>query len=235
MNRVDKRNGFTLIELMLAMSFVSMLLIAIALTVIQIGNIYNQGLTLKEVNQAGRSITSELQRSIAVSSPFNINSGIGSRYIVQDWGGRLCIGQYSYIWNYGSSIKTNDDARLNIYSNSSDKIRFVKAVDPNASYCTESSKKIDHTTATELLSVSEHDLAIHSFTVSTSSSASDSKTGQQLYDIEFFIGTNDQNALTTNSDTGAVMCKPPNQPGADPAYCSVNQFNIVARAGNSFQ
>jgi hypothetical protein len=220
---------------MLAMSFVSMLLIAIAMTVIQIGNIYNQGLTLKDVNQAGRSITSELQRSIAVSAPFNIKSGIGSRYIVQDWGGRLCVGQYSYIWNYGSAIKTNDSARLNTYSNSNDQIHFVKAADPNSSYCTESSKKINSTTATELLNVGEHDLAIHSFTVSTNSSSSDSKTGQQLYSIDFFIGTNDQNALTTNPDTNNVMCKPPNQPGADPSYCSINQFDIVVRAGNSFQ
>ncbi len=235
MNRVDKSRGFTLIELMLAMSFVSMLLVAIALTVIQIGNIYNQGLTLKDVNQAGRSLTSELQRSIAQIAPFNINPGIGSRYIVQDWGGRLCIGQYSYIWNYGDALKNNDSARLNIYSNSNNQIRFVKAVDPNASYCIESSKKIDSTTATELLNVGEHDLAIHNFTVSTNNSASDSKTGQQMYSIEFFIGTNDQNALTTSASTNNVMCKPPDQPGADPAYCSINQFDIVARAGNSFQ
>jgi Tfp pilus assembly protein FimT len=234
MNHVVKHNGFTLIELMLAMSFVSMLLIAIAMTVIQIGDIYNKGLTLKDVNQAGRSVASELQRSISQSAPFNINPG-GNRYIAQDWGGRLCIGQYSYIWNYGFAIQDDDNARLNIYSNSNDKISFVKVTDPSASYCINPSEEIDFNNSTELLNVGEHDLAIHDFTISTEASAGDSKTKQQLYSLEFLIGTNDKNALTTDSSTGLVICKAPNQAGADPAYCSINRFDIVALAGNTVQ
>jgi hypothetical protein len=233
MNHADKKLGFTLIELMLAMGFVSALLIAIAMTVIQIGNIYNKGLTLKEVNQAGRSLASELQKSIAQSSPFDVIQGAGSRYIAQNWGGRLCIGQYSYIWNYGSAIKTGDTARLNTYSDSRNEIRFVKVSDSNASYCTASMKKVDTASATELLNVGEHDLAVHSFVISAAPSAGDQKTGQQLYSIEFIIGTNDQLALTNIS--GAVACKAPSQPGADPSYCSVNKFDIVALAGNSVQ
>lgn len=243
MNHEVKQSGFTLIELMLAMGFVSVLLIAIAMTVIQIGNIYNHGLTLKDVNQAGRSLASELQRSIAESSPFDINSGVESRYIQQGapgnyWGGRLCVGQYSYIWNYGKALdialKTGDTSRLNVYLGSTNQIRFVKVVDPNANYCSETSKKIDPTNAIELLNVGQHNLAIHDFVISTSLSSGDSKIGQQLYSLEFTIGTNDQNALTT-SDTGTVICKAPNQSGADPAYCSINQFDIVALAGNAVQ
>ena len=79
MNRVDRQNGFTLIELMLAMAFVSALLIAVAMTVIQIASIYNRGITLKDVNQTGSSVASELQRNIAGSASFNINPGPGSR------------------------------------------------------------------------------------------------------------------------------------------------------------
>lgn len=235
MNRVDKRQGFTLIELMLAMGFVSALLIAVAMTVIQIANIYNRGITLKDINQAGRSLSSELQRSISNSSSFNINAGIGSRYIVQDWGGRLCLGQYSYIWNYGDAIQTGDVTRLNVYSNSTAQIRFVKVLDSNTSYCSDASTKIDSTNAVELLNVGEHNLAMHSFVISTSNTAGDTKTGQQLYSVEFLIGTNDQTALTFDSGTGAVICKAPSESGSDPAYCSVNQFNIVARAGNTVE
>jgi len=239
---VDKRQGFTLIELMLAMAFVSALLIAIAMTVIQIANIYNRGMTLKDVNQAGRSLASELQRSIAASAAFNINTGVGSRYIVQDWGGRLCLGQYSYIWNYGKAIDTGDTARLNTYSNSTDQIRFVKVLDPNTTYCSDSSTEIDSTSAVELLNIGQkaseqsgvHTLAIHDFTISTSATAGDAKTGQQLYSMKFLIGTNDQTSLTFDAG-GDVICKAPSESGADPAYCSVNQFNVVARAGNTVE
>ena len=99
MNRAAK--GFTIIELALAMSFVSMLLIAVAMTVIQISNIYNRGITLKSVNQVGRVVGSEFKNSIAQKSYFELD---GAHYITDTDGGRLCTGQYSYIWNYGKKI-----------------------------------------------------------------------------------------------------------------------------------
>ena len=239
MNHVDKRQGFTLIELMLSMSFLSVLLIAIAMTVIQIGSIYNRGLTLKDVNQAGGALASELQRTIANSSSFNVTGVVGSQYVVQAWGGRLCLGQYSYIWNYGKDINKGNEANLNIYSNpnSSNRIRFVKVSDSNYFYCTESTgaaKTIDMDNAVELLSAGEHNLAIHDFKINNADTASDNKTGQRLYNLEFIIGTNDTTALN-NPGTGNVSCKLPNEVGSDPTYCLINQFSIVARAGNTIQ
>lgn len=270
MNRAVKQKGFTLIELMLAMGFVAALLIAIAMTVIQISNIYNRGLTLKEVNQAGRSIASELQRSISASTPFSVDPNVGShylfekvlvntRYVGQPWGGRLCVGQYSYIWNYGKDIKANPvislSSNLNVYRDASatpKPIRLVKVVDASAKYCdsvmmtdgsASGSKYISSSDApVELLDESQHDLAIHSFEISTTvdnpatplineNTAGDAKTSQQLYSIEFVLGTNEINTLDYTA--GGVACKPPSDPDADPAYCSINQFNIVALSGNA--
>ena len=249
MNRVDKRNGFTLIELMLAMAFVAALLIAVAMTVIQIASIYNRGITLKEVNQAGLSLSSELQRSINQTSLFSIEPDHAvdpnSRYVKQDWGGRLCLGQYSYIWNYGAAIDPIAlNPNRNKYSGSSNEIRFVKVPDSNASYCKKALvgpeyKDVVFADAVELLNVGEHNLAIQNFVISTTSTAVDTKTGQQLYSMEFLIGTNDRGKLSDHSDstltgsTGATTCKLPSEFGADPSYCSVNQFNILARAGNA--
>jgi prepilin-type N-terminal cleavage/methylation domain-containing protein len=237
MNHVDKRRGFTLIELMLAMSFISLLLIAITLTILQISSIYNRGITLKEVNAAGRTLGSELQRSIAETDPFSIESGAGSRYILQgDWGGRLCLGQYSYIWNFGKALVANDSSRLNLYADAANTpVHFAKVLDPDASYCSQVAKKVDPATSVELLDVGDHDLAIHSFVISSAATANDSKTRQRLYTIDFVIGTNDQVALAYDTSSGEASCKPPSAPGADPSYCSVNKFSIVARAGNTVQ
>jgi len=233
MSRANNKAGFTLIELMLSMAFVSILLLAIAMTVMEMSSIFNKGLTLKEVNQVGRSITSEMQSTIAATLPFDIKAGPSSRYISQDWGGRLCVGQYSYIWNYGKAISAGDITRLNVYSDSSNVIRFVKVIDPNAGYCTDTTKKIVNADAVELLNASEHDLSIHSLLVSTSDSAIDHKTEQQLYNIEFTVGTNNQEALVNES--GVWRCKAPGQVGADLPYCSLSSFNIVALAGNSVE
>lgn len=226
----QKNLGFTIIELMLSMTFVSILLLAITMTVIEISNIYNRGLTLKEVNQSGRALVTDIKKTISVSQPFNIDD----KLVTQDFGGgRLCLGRYSYVWNYGSSISKNDSTRLNMYEDSSETIRFVKVFDPSGNYCIDSTKKIVFKDAVELLSVGEHNLAVHGFEVNSVNSASDEKTNQRLYSVSFVVGTNNMDALTDES--GELLCKAPNQPGADPAYCSVSRFDIVALAGNSVE
>ncbi len=225
--KVDK--GFTIIELMLAMAFLSALLLAIAMTVIQISNIYNRGLTFTNVNQAGSMLVSELQRSISGSPQFDISgSGSDARYINKTWGGRLCVGQYSYIWNNGNAIYSKNP-NLYIYSDPSktDTINFVKTIDPNASYCTEPTSKIDSSGAIELLNKGQNDLAIQSFSINSEPSAYDSTTGQRLYSISFYIGTNDQTTL----ESGSEACLSGNDVKSDPTYCAVNRFDIVARAG----
>jgi len=240
MNHVVKMvrtKGFTLIELMLAMTFISVLLVAIALTVIQISNIYNRGLTLKEVNQAGRSVSNELQRSITSTAAFTIETGIGSRYVKNDWGGRLCTGQYSYIWNYGKAVKNNSPSgsSLNVYDTVDRQplINFVKVIDSGGIYCTEPSRAVARADATELLNVGDHSLAIHKLSIISNATATDTKTRQRLYTINFAIGTNDgtndQSALNADAST----CLAPDVEGSDLAYCSVQEFTIVARAGNT--
>jgi hypothetical protein len=226
MNHYRKNHGFTLIELMLAMAFVSALLLAIAMTVIQISNIYNSGLTYKSVNQYGGSLANELQRDIGQSTPFDVTSP--SVFVHPNTGGRLCIGQYSYIWNYGKALADNDPM-LNVYSNSTTPINFVKAIDRDGSYCSNPSKKIDSSTAVELLNVGQSNLylAIHNFSITPVSH--DDATGQYLYGISFVVGTNDHTTLNSSS----TACLTSDDANSNPTYCTVNQFDIVARAGSN--
>jgi type II secretory pathway pseudopilin PulG len=233
MNRVVKKRGFTIVELMLAMGFVSALLLAIAMTIIQIGNTYTRSVTYKNVNQAGSAIASELQRSFAETTAFVINGGAYYDNQINE-GGRLCIGKYSYVWNYGKDIY-NGKPNYVQYSGALDSqknIYFVKVRDPNASYCTKISGKytdIKKSDAMELLDNGQYDLAIHSFTITSYSSANDSVIGQRLYNINFVIGTNDQLAFDTSITTPTCSLS---GPSANPFYCAVNQFNIIARSGS---
>lgn len=225
MNHASKKQGFTLVELMLAMGFVSALLLAIAMTVIQIGNIYNRGITYKTVNQAGGALASELQRDINSNSPFDLNSTDPVRKVEEGWGGRLCIGQYSYIWNYGKALK-DPSSPSNKYSGDPKKIVFIKVNDPTASYCSPGNDEVDKNNAVELLDVGNNNLAIHDFSIK--SSAYESSINQRIYNISFVIGTNDQIAL--NPD--ATACLTPDEANSDSVYCAVNRFDILARAGN---
>lgn len=242
MSHDNKQQGFTLIELLLAMAFISVLLLAIAMTVLQISTIYNRGIIVKEVNQVGRAVSTELQKAIVTVAPFSINQTPGSHYFQQGspsvYGGRLCLGQYSYIWNYGSVLQPGTSPIRNRYvaeslliTEQSSPIRFIKVYDSNGSYCTNLNKQIDPTSATEILSIGDHSLVIQKLSVSTTTTAQDAKTGQQLYTIAFSLGTNDQGALTS----GGTACKAPGVAGADLSYCVVQQFSIVVRAGNVVQ
>lgn len=234
MNHVNTK-GFTLIELMLSMTFIAILLIAIAMTTIQISNIYNKGITLREVNQAGRAISDELQRSIASSTPFDATpkkddspATATSKYVVRDGGGRLCLGSYTYAWNYGKAIAGGPGAPaiFNTFDNHSGTVRFVKVPDASGALCATPATPIPHANATDMLASGDRDLVLHSFELTQT--ASEPTTNQSIYAITMLIGTNDRQQLTSND----ASCKPPSGGVGDEDYCSVNQFSIIARAGN---
>jgi prepilin-type N-terminal cleavage/methylation domain-containing protein len=221
-----KKDGFTLIELMLSMSFISLLLLAIAMTTIQVSNIYNRGLTLREVNQAGRSISEELQRNIAAATPFEVDPAAPlTKYIVHPEGGRLCIGRYTYAWNFGSALRAGAGTPYNTYPDNTP-IRFVKVNDPGGKLCTDPTLDIQRTAATDMLTAGDRDLVMHKFTITKT--ANDPTMGASLYAISMTIGTNDEAELVT----GDTSCKPPAESAGNENYCSVNQFDIIARAGN---
>jgi hypothetical protein len=230
MNRARGQLGFTLVELMLAMGFVSTLLLAILLTTMQIGGIYNRGLTLKEVNQASRALTSEFQRSISASMPFSLDE---RHYVTQPDGGRLCLGNYSYIWNYGAAISEGDINNLNRYDDGEKRdevIHLVKIYDPSLHYCTERDSRISSTGSVELLQAGEYSLALHGFEIYSNETTYDAKANQRLYYVGIVVGTNEQEALMHNPNSDSA-CKPPIDAGG--MYCAVNKFNILVRAGNA--
>lgn len=231
----DKKHGFTLIELMLAMTFISMLLIAIALTTIQISTIYTKGITLREVDQAGRAISDELQRSIASSVPFDVTPKVDdseetetSKYVVRPGGARLCLGSYTYVWNYGKALKPGGGVAVyNKYDDGTD-VRFAKVADAGASLCDNPGQAVPKAEARDLLTSGDRDLVIHTFSIKET--AKNDEIGQALYAISMIIGTNDREQLTIT--TNDASCKPPSEGVGDEAYCSVNRFDLVARAGN---
>lgn len=241
MNRAARQSGFTLIELLLAMAFISVLLLAIALTIIQIGTIYNRGMTLKELNQVSRNISGEIQRNLSASEAFSLTGN----YVTNSAGGRICFGQYSYIWNTASAIQSGD-ANLTYNQNQTlaqalqDRtrlIRFAKVPDPGAIYCARNSggallypqiQTADINLVVEQLVTGDRTLSIHQLAMTSGANATDPTTGQQLYRLTYTLGTGNVSALNPTQ----TACRPPGDPASDFAYCTVQQFTLVVRAGN---
>lgn len=244
---MQRTKGFTLIELLLAMSFISILLLTIALTIVQIATIYNRGTIAKEVNQSSRQISNEFQLAMNASSSFSIVAS-DHHYVDSAWGGRLCVGQYSYIWNYASALNPASlNANRNIYDPSLPpntsanivksgsvtryEISLVKAPDAGGAYCTPDASgaypKINPVGAIELLRTGDHALMLHYLNISTAASATDTLSAQQLYKFTFVLGTSDTTAATGTKDT--TVCIAPGAAGADSNYCAIQKFTIVLR------
>lgn len=230
-----KSRGFTLIEISLAMAFISLLLLSIATVTIQVGRIYNRGLTLKEVNQLSRNINDDITKDISASSPFSLNITGQHLVNVTDLSGRLCLGQYSYIWNYGKNLSDNGTGVIKYTDNTP--VGLARIPDTDGSYCVTDNngvllkKIVDKSLATELIATSDHEIAIHDLNIVTSPTATDGVTGQQLYTISYSIGTNNQEVL--KKANGLTVCQQPGDPNPDLNFCVIQQFTIVARAQNA--
>lgn len=234
-----KVQGFTIIELMLAMGFVSALLLAITSTAIQIGKTYSKGLTMKSVTQSAQAVIDDVTRTIGATTDVDLSKKLILTLdpgVVDPIGGRLCTGRYSYIWNNGNVIAAGhiSTQRNKYISTTAGEIRFVKIYDNMSSYCTPNASgaypDIDSTQATELISTDL--LAVHKLTITQA--GSDDLTGQRLYYITMRIGTNEYAALDY-SGTEPPTCLPPSNFNANYSFCSVQQFNFEARAGNKFK
>jgi hypothetical protein len=106
--RNTDQKGFTVIELTLAMAFLGFILIFTTTTTVQMMRTYNKGLTIKQINQAGRTLTEDLARSLSAGKASDVNTS----YVAQ---GRLCVGNAVYMWTpvynpdntYNSNVTTN--------------------------------------------------------------------------------------------------------------------------------
>lgn len=229
MNHAHKPTlGFTLIELMLAMSFVSMLLLGVALITIQVGSTYNRGLTIKAVNQAGRDVNDSLRRDISSSKSGDIT------LVPQTAGGaanlnRLCLGMQSYVWNYGKAINEN---KAVTYLDTGKPIVLARVDDPGATLCKQASgaypSVVNSANSTELLESESLDLALHQLTFTQV--LVDDASGQAAYSVQYTLGTNDQSVLETSNR----QCRPPEGTGEQNfEFCAVNVFETIIRAGGA--
>ena len=230
------RSGFTIIELMLAMTFVSVLLLAIALTIIRAGTIYSKGMALRDINQSSRAITEDLRRTVTSAGSISLSS---TNYVVSRVGGgttgpvlsgRLCLGNYSYLWNTLDGAK----ATTNIKNNGT-AVSLVRVPDAGRFYCANvpgvglpwSIRSTDREKLVQLVKEGDHKLSLTAFSVDTGSSLYDPVTGQRLFTVNYSIGTGEPSTMTADR----TACLPPSDPASDPVYCNVQQFSSVVRAG----
>ena len=122
---IKSKKGFTILELALAMAFLSFLLLAIGTVTIQLIKVYQKGIAIKDATSASRELIDEFTHSISSSyyRPPAETDKTGFKYDVYfektlgiefdgdtkevPVNGAFCTGKYSYIWNTGYALNSD--------------------------------------------------------------------------------------------------------------------------------
>jgi prepilin-type N-terminal cleavage/methylation domain-containing protein len=253
-NKTNRR-GFTIIELMLAMAFLSVLMVTIAFLVIRISTIYQKGLTIRSINQVGRNVISELSRAVAESQRTDLKQEDNYFASVQkdnsrplslnnpQYYGAFCTGIRTYVWNTGVAI--NDGKSLTY--DGGKVFRLLRLNVQGSAMCQNFeayvTSGVDISDASlrpvEILSTSPVDAAAQASGGDTSSA---SESDLALYDFRIFTPTIDKmtgHALYSATFTLATLrgvditaqgnyCENPSETlNTDFSYCAINKFNFA--------
>ena len=244
MSKAIKR-GFTIVELTIAMAFISVLLLSIVMISIQAGKMYSRGIALRSVNQSGRSIDMVVRQDFLQTNSRQISKNSDDTLIIttnnimdgvsRPINRRFCLGSYSYIWNTPEVIDNDGGAYDESAVVLSEKpINFARVVDPNAILCEvdASGKYLNELDTfvdgvTHLLKMPDADgevvLAVHSLQFLPVAVIDDQP--EALYRITMTIGTSKMSEINTADQS----CRPPAEGESNFEFCAINQFDTIVR------
>lgn len=238
MIRTTRQKGFTIIELTLSMAFVSVLLLAIVMTAIQAGRIYNKGVVLESVNQASRDIGDSIRRDFMQSDAAHVSQTDESGAVIilpevgEPMSGRFCLGGYSYLWNYPSVLEAalaGESVSGPVVKRGDTIINFVRVVDDGGSFCASSDGNYETNIGADRQLMSMLDekgdqgvvLAIHELGIEPV--LANSNSSEALFRVNYTIGTSAQ------AEINGQQCRPPADGSANDQFCAINQFEMIVR------
>lgn len=220
------RTGFTIVELTLAIAFVGILLIAVVTTAVGLGRTYQKGMTLRDVNQAGREVSDIMRRDIAAASPTQLVIMLPS--LSSPESARICTGSASYLINFASHLNDSNTIKSSDQPNA-EPVHLARVVDSDGSNCRYNASGsydmyVKGSDQQELLGSLDGDsqsLAVHDFDLEEITEQDNSK----LYRLFLRLGTNQTDSVDVD------RCKNPSQTSANFDYCALYDFETIIRLG----
>lgn len=207
----DKQRGFTITEMMLAMAFLTFMLIFLMTAVVQVMRLYNKGLAIRQINQAGRQFSDDFTRTARYGSTAVYNAGLK----------RICVNGVTYAWNLDdpTTPAAITDPNRNKYATAqSEPISMVRVADGGGVLC--GGGDINKAAATEVIST---DVNVKSVAFAT-------REVGKIVDLSVVFSTGGANAPVTLA-TGP----PPTfrcATGSDGAFCAFGEFNATVYTRN---
>jgi prepilin-type N-terminal cleavage/methylation domain-containing protein len=144
--RTSTERGFTLIELLLAMAFFTSILMVSTVVLVQVFNVYNKGISVKQMNSVGRMLTDDIIRAS--------NSAAGSVAVGRDSSLKarcLNVGGKIYIWSYASDFDAPTLPSEAYKYDASTLVNFARYDDPAQTTCPSAAASINPNNVSEIL------------------------------------------------------------------------------------
>lgn len=201
MIRTNPQRGFTLVELLLAMTFIAFLLLFIVSAILQATRLYVKGQAIRQINQSGRQVMTSLKDDLRYAKPV---------YVADKH--RLCVSGTTYVWNTESPA---NPVFLNKYMSdpigtglSSTPLRFVSVKDPLGALCL-TSDPIDPSRASDIIGAS---VTLLKFSLSQQGG---------LWQVSLILSTNGDNTAVPGPTPSGYMCNPMNE------FCAFGDFTTT--------
>ena len=129
--RIKNQRGFTMMELMISLTFISFLLIFIVVMTLRVAQMYNKGTTLKSINQASRTVVEQIARDISESKRIEYTEASSGNVVA------LCTDNASYLWNPIKLLHTTNSSLNEVKYKSPDTSTTIYLVRSTSvwSYC----------------------------------------------------------------------------------------------------
>ena len=207
----DKERGFTITEMMVAMAFLTFMLIFLMTAIVQVVRIYNKGLSIRQINQAGRQFAEDFTRTARYGSTPTYNATLK----------RICVNGVTYAWNLYDPTTPAAMAAANrnrYISAPGEAISMVRVSDGGGTLC--GGGDINKSVSQEVIST---DINVKSVSFTT-------REAGRIVDVSVVFSTGGQNAPTT------ITPGPPPTfrcaGGTDGSFCAFGEFNATVYTRN---
>jgi prepilin-type N-terminal cleavage/methylation domain-containing protein len=211
----NKQKGFTLTELMLAMAFISFMLLFLMTAVIHLMRTYNKGVAMRQINQSGRQFADDFSRTAKYASLGDIKTDLSRN--------RICLNGVTYAWNINDPTATVPNPALTngyLSPNTAEKFSMVRVIDSGGALCsTVGVNVINKANAKEMLPV-----GLNVKSISFSQSTADPR----LLSLSFVFSTGGYNAPDPAATASGFACKS----GSEGAFCAFADFDVTVYARN---
>lgn len=227
---VKNKQGFTLVEFLLAVGMFSFFIVFVLVGFVQINRSYSRGITVKQVQQSARTVLEDISRSLqsvnqapqAVVQP-SLLPGEGYRYCLEDIG-------VKYSWNqFNSMVGAGGGFTEESYTNDTDNIFSLVKSDIGDDSCTTG---IDSTgsNSEELIS---NNLKIQSLEIEGlvrhPSEAYDSSF--KAFKVRLLLAVDDEDLVEQIVDAGGITAQCNSDPGSA-QFCDVVEYSTIVTLRN---